>query len=701
MFLTKFRPDGPVILCCIPANGGTLVAERFDSYEEVEAWVTEHNPGCGIYYQVAIPKEGLSKKLTKEEVLGVKHLWVDIDDGEDILKRLMAPAEGVPGRPTAVVSSGGGFQGLWELSEVCHDIETIERATRHLAAVYGGDRQAWNADRLLRLPDTINYPNEAKRKKGRTAKKATYKWLGGTYDIKEFTLAPPPKPKGEAGDITINGRKKEYNEENLPEMDEKWKDLIIHCENSWHYEDCGYPSRSEVVMGAALYLVERDVDPQVIFDILLSRDLKISDHIYDQEFVERYAKRQITQAMKMKNAPEPSLATDDKGKPIKTLENVVQAAKLLGNDYKYNELSDIMLVDDKPYEDHIATRIRLEAEKKWQFGIAQAAMTDVVKMLCRENPFHPVREYLSRLPKWDGESRVDEWLVKYCGAEDTEFNRAVGRIILVAAVRRIMKPGCKFDEMLILEGRQGDGKSELLGKGLVPNSEWFNDHLTLDRSPKDFVEDTLGHWIIECSELVTMRRAQVEGLKAMLSRQVDKARLAYARSRSDRPRQFIIIGSTNQECYLVDDTGNRRFWPVKTSGKLHKRVDELARNRDQLWAEAVALEKAGEPIRLDPKLYEVAADLQRARLVENTYTESVGRAVGNCDGWLRMSDLLKHLAIPLGDSKISKLVSSALREHGFLPRQMKMDGRSARVWARGEGKLEAITFLYEDEVSVQ
>lgn len=705
-FLKILRPGGPHLLCSIPAEGGNCKAQYFET-EDVEAWVEENNPGCGIYYHAGVPPKGAVKKLSKDEVVAIDTLWADVDPGEKTGKEIAAMfltivPDGVPGKPTILVPSGGGCQGLWQLNEPIRDIALAERANRFLAEAYGGDKQAWNADRLLRLPGTINYPSPAKRKKGQEARRATFKVIGEKYDFSQFTLAPPAKTKSEVARIQIKGRVKEYNAENLPEMDEMWKDLIIFCEKSWHYEDRGYPSRSEVVIGAVRYLLEKGEDPQVIFDILLSKDLAISGHVYDQEFVERYARRQIEQAMRMMATPEKEspLDVDDKGKAFKTLDNVVKAANALDHTYCYNEMLDASLVDGRIFQDYITTQLRLEVEKRWNFHVAQTTMAQVIEMLCQENQFHPVRTYIRGLPKWDGVRRVDSWLIEYCGAEDTEFNRVVGRIVLVAAVRRVMKPGCKFDEMLILEGAQGVGKSLLLGQGLVPNPDWFNDHLTLDRRQQEFIEDTLGHWIIECSELSSMRKTEVNSLKATLSRQVDKARLAYARSRTDRPRQFIIIGSTNEECYLVDDTGNRRFWPVRTSGNLYEKVKLLAQNRDQIWAEAYAMERRGESISLPNHLRKIADDLQHSRLVENTYNDSVGRAVGNVDGWLKMSELLRHLAVPLGDGKLAKLVASALREHGFMPKQMKIDNRSVRVWARGEGKLMEITFVYGEGVEV-
>jgi predicted P-loop ATPase len=202
----------------------------------------------------------------------------------------------------------------------------------------------------------------------------------------------------------------------------------------------------------------------------------------------------------------------------------------------------------------------------------------VVDELARRNGRHPVREYLSGLT-WDSGPRLDNWLSSYLGAEDTPLNRAYGRKFLLAAVRRVRKPGCKFDQMLVLESPQGQGKSTALEKLASP--DFFTDTLQLDVDPKVVIEQATGKWIVEASELGGLAKRDVESLKALLSRKVDRARLSYARRAEDVPRQFVLAGTTNTREYLRDDTGNRRFWPVTVS-----KIDlaALERDRDQLWA---------------------------------------------------------------------------------------------------------------------
>jgi predicted P-loop ATPase len=207
-----------------------------------------------------------------------------------------------------------------------------------------------------------------------------------------------------------------------------------------------------------------------------------------------------------------------------------------------------------------------------------------------------VRAYLDGL-HWDGVPRIDRWLKTYGGAKDNKFIRAVGRLALIAAVRRIRQPGCVVDEMPVLvDERPGSDKSSAL-RALCPDPAWFTDSLPLGGGDKEAIERLVGKWIVEASEPAGLRRGDIERMKAFLSRQVDPARRAYGRFRTEVPRQCVFFGTTNEPVFLKDSE-NRRYWPVR-AGRFDAAA--IARDRDQLWAEAAAAEAKGESIRLDPE----------------------------------------------------------------------------------------------------
>jgi putative DNA primase/helicase len=178
--------------------------------------------------------------------------------------------------------------------------------------------------------------------------------------------------------------------------------------------------------------------------------------------------------------------------------------------------------------------------------------------------WHPVREWLQGL-KWDGVERMDELLIRYMGAEDCAYVREVTRRWLIAGVARIMNPGCKFDQMLVLVGPEGVGKStlfRLLAGGLSGRGDWFSDSL-LDMHSKDAMADLGGVWIMEVAELQSMKRSEVESVKRFISSTEDKFRPAYGRYTVNRPRQTILVGTTNTTQFIVNQGGARRFWPVE------------------------------------------------------------------------------------------------------------------------------------------
>lgn len=227
--------------------------------------------------------------------------------------------------------------------------------------------------------------------------------------------------------------------------------------------------------------------------------------------------------------------------------------------------------------------------------------------------FHPVREYLRQAADgWDGKDRLDTLLVDWLGAEDSPYVRAVTRKTLVAAVRRVYHPGLKFDNILVLSGPQGVGKSTLIAR---LGGDWYSDSLTIsDMNDKTAAEKLQGYWILEIGEMAGMRRADLEKVKGFLSRQDDKFREAYNKRVSVHPRQCVFFGTTNStDGYLRDVTGNRRFWTVAVTGEGAKKPWDLdPETVRQIWAEAIY--RCDEPLYLPSELEETAREIQREAL---------------------------------------------------------------------------------------
>lgn len=321
----------------------------------------------------------------------------------------------------------------------------------------------------------------------------------------------------------------------------------------------------------------------------------------------------------------------DKGKIENTIENaciILRHDEELKSSYCYDEFRERMTVTgDLPWQKFKArvsdnwndtddAGLRGYLEKKYGLDSANK-VSDAVAIVMMEKSRHPVREYLQSLI-WDGTPRADTLFVDYLGADDTEYVRAVTRKALIGAVARVMQPGCKHDHMLVLVGPQGSRKSSTLMK---LGREWFSDSL-YTVTGKEAYEQLQGHWLIEMAEMAAIsgRKAELESIKQFISKQTDSYRAAYARRTQERPRQCCFFGTTNDDEFLKDPTGGRRFWPVTVTEKGREVGDYLTPEVvDQIWAEIVVRYSAGEQWYLDDKIEE------EARKVQAEHTELNGK----------------------------------------------------------------------------
>lgn len=317
---------------------------------------------------------------------------------------------------------------------------------------------------------------------------------------------------------------------------------------------------------------------------------------------------------------------------------------------------------------------------------AKDKIVDALILIAERRAYHPVLDYLAAL-QWDGIPRLDGWLVEYAGAADTALNRAFGRKSLCAAVRRVKKPGCKFDHVPVLQGTQDLGKSSLI-RALCPNPAWFTDQAKVGADAKETIERTSGAWLVELAELDGAGRREANAVKSFITTVTDKARPAYARYAVERARQFVLFGTTNETAFLNDMTGNRRWWPVAVT---RCDVAGLIGNRDQLWAEAMQAEP-NEALWLDNEALKTdAAVLTSAAVDYGPWLDVLADRIPPGPIKITVADVWRLVGIGAGDvNKISVQGRTALKRAmvglGFEPesKNIRRDGRQVRAFVRGD-----------------
>ena len=295
-------------------------------------------------------------------------------------------------------------------------------------------------------------------------------------------------------------------------------------------------------------------------------------------------------------------ASDERidGRPVANLASameVLRASSLVTDAFALDEMMQAVILqaplpergsdslsnaDDlpRPMRDTDVSQLQEWLQRSGLPKVSKDTTHQAVDLRAQERSFHPVRDWLGALV-WDGDGRLDNWLTTYLGADESAYTRGIGPMFITAMVARVFDPGCKADYMPVLEGSQGARKSTACA---ILGGPWFSDNLPDVTAGKDVSQHLRGKWLIEIAEMSAMSKAEDAALKAFISRPTERYRPSYGRKEVIEPRQCVFIGTTNKSTYLRDETGGRRYWPVKV-GLVD--VDALARDRDQLFAEAV------------------------------------------------------------------------------------------------------------------
>lgn len=692
-FLENFHPGGPWhVVTMVPdgrPNATTVYNTRFN---DLKALINEHHGKENIYFHVNRLRPGVQNvKAKKEDIAEIVALHVDVDDTA-ALDRIRSYVL----KPSVIVFSGGGYQAFWFLWEPSREIERAENCNRAIAKYLGGDN-CHNVDRIMRVPGTKNLPNAKKRAAGRVEAAAgiVEADLSRRYTLDDFPTEPDPGPAGPKGAVANAASIVPISLAALPSGLSPATRTLIEAGDDLQRPRSGsnprFPSRSETVFRVACELARLGCPEEHIAGILLNTEYLISASVLEKKSPKSYALKQARAAICAVKDGWPDV--DRRGGPTATMRNTVVALQRLDLNFSFDLFRHRKFVGGAVLDefqgeigDNACSILRALVIERFNFDPKAENIRDAANQLCLENAFHPVRQMLDGLA-WDRVDRLNKWLSTYLGAEDNPLNQAVGRIMLIAAVRRVRDPGVKFDTIVILEGRQGSGKSTALQILAGPENHSDNEILSLDT--KSQMEAMEGVWIYEIGEIAGLRKAEIERTKAFASRHVDRGRMAYGRFSEARPRQLIFVGTTNESRYLRDLTGNRRFLPVKTA---NIDLEALRRDRDQLWAEAACREARGASILIPEELWAAAAVEQEERLEEDPWLENLaavqGQAFGEEVRAFSNGLLGETLGIPAERQHVghTKRLAGLMRSLGWEAGKFKVAGKTLRGFRRPKPK---------------
>lgn len=702
-FVTKMACGGNIHLCAI-SEGSGLTAKTFnpDDGAGLKSWIVEHNcAGANIYFTVNRLRDNVTdRKAKRDDIDAALSLHVDIDE---LGPQTVASIDQIQPVPSAVLMSGGGYQLFWKLDPEIHDLSLVEDLNKHAAKTLGGDH-CHNIDRIMRVPGTINWPNKKKRLAGRVPVLATLLKDRSDFDLNykldDFSQWLKNVPTHVATTSLNFGRVNVASIEdlNIP-AGHIVNELIVDSisDRASKKTRSRYKSRSEIVFAVIFYLVRLHISPEKIAGLLTNEKYAISERVLEQADPVAYCEREIARASAKLEDKWPDVTRY--GKPIKSLPNALMACGRLEMTFEFDAFHNRKRIGGHQLQeyqgdisDDAAAYLRKLIIDTFGFDPGKQNLQDAITILCVENRFHPIRDYLDGL-EWDGHARIETFFVDYFGADDTPLNRAAAKIMLTAAVRRIKDPGCKYDLLIVLEGEQGTGKSTALI--VLAGEENFSDQSLFTLRDKEQVEAFEGVWIFEVAELDGMSAAEVSRIKALITRRFDQTRPAYARFKEVWPRQSIMVGTTNDSQYLKDTTGNRRFLPVKTT-----KIDlaGLRKDRDQIWAEAVVLEAAGFPIYLTAELEELAKAATQTRMLSDPWLDILERVSGIVsDGVERVATVHlfgeDYLNMPPAQLKSYhyKRAAGIMKNLGWEgPTQIWIEGKKSRGYSRPTDKPDPI-----------
>ena len=615
------------LMLLVTQERGPARTQRFavgDTGTMVEAIMAfDGTPGVNLYSPFATMRPDMApgKKGGERDVLFSLAAVADVDTDKGA-----QPV--IPLEPNYVISSSpGNFQKVYAYPAPL-TASASKGVLAALNAATGGDSGEKDASHVWRVGGTINVPTAAKLLRGRDPTPAAVKIVkpfdGSRTNPSAILALKPLKPPSAA---KAQRAPKGKPATDLPKLADAltfvsgvdsrdvWVKVGAACHTAnareaWDVWSRGSSKFDEEAQGVAWasFNADRPAGVTLATVYALAKANGWSARTQEGEFV-RTAEGAI-----VKSHPQ----------------NIATAITSLGVSLRLNTFTGLTEVAGLPagfgplLDDAGAVQIRLTIHERFSFLPPRDLFEDVLVKLAHDGAYHPVKTYLSGLV-WDGKLRLDKAFARYLGGEQSAYSAEIGRCFFVSLVARIFSRGCQSDHMVILEGAQGTMKSQACRT--IASDDWFSDSLPAISDHKDLSEHIRGKWLIEIAELSAMNKTETNTLKAFLTRRVEKYRPSYGKRQVVEPRECSFVGTVNDDQYLKDASGARRFWPYAT-GFIDLKA--LKADRNQLFAEAVDQYRKG--ARWWPSQQFEASDIrdqQEQRYVEDGWGDPIAKYLDN------------------------------------------------------------------------
>jgi virulence-associated protein E len=674
-------------------------AKLFDA-EDVQGIVAEivrrnSVPGQNAYVSASPRRRDTTrdKRASRADVIAVSAAWADLDDeGVAESARQHLKAVGLP--PTLVVQTGAHphlrAQCWFLLDESTTDLDRAEAINRRLAQLLNGDRSAVDASRLMRAAGTVAWPKKSGRIIEPTEIMEDWPTHDGAYALSEIE---------ERLDAALEAATDPQNADPLASgehgrrLTQQQRIERSRIPGEWHCNVRDYVAH--MVQGGATS------------ETILSLAPQFQQAGYSLDETEKEM-RVMAEGAFAKFAPvvvnppaigePPRFIGDENGRIKAAIENVVAAVghpPSCGFEIRFDTFRGEVMIRPQGREgwrpigdaDHVMLRMCLP---RIGFSpVGKETMRDAITMVASYREFDTAIQWLKNLPEWDGVERVATFLPRYFWAADTSYARAVSLYLWTAMAARILDPGCKIDMVPVLVGAQGCGKSSGV-MALVPDPMLFAEIALNDRDA-DLSRKIRGKLVIELGELRGLKTRDAESIKSFITSQHERWTPKYKEYETNYPRRCIFIGTTNDDEFLGDPTGERRWLPVRVVGKVD--VTAIKADRDQLWAEAQAL------FAVEGVAWRDAEELARPEFAafkehdpwedsihQWLHTEDLGGSKPIDRKPLRTSDIMRGAASPNWsgppERRDALRVGRIMRSWGFTQKDRWVDGRSVKTWIK-------------------